>query len=139
MILLDTCVVLWLSSSAAQISRPAAAALRAQSGNLFVSSISAFEIGQKANLGKLTLPQSISTWFPAVLAQHGLHELPVTGAIAAQATLLPTLHRDPFDRLFVATAQAHALILVTPDLRMRRSRRKEALTSFSSLVAARAA
>ncbi len=46
---------------------------------------------------------------------HGLRELPVSGVIAARATLLPAIHRDPFDRLLIATAQEHRLKIVTPD------------------------
>jgi PIN domain nuclease of toxin-antitoxin system len=44
-----------------------------------------------------------------------LLELPVSSVIAARATLLPAIHRDPFDRLLIATAQAHRLRLLTPD------------------------
>ena len=46
---------------------------------------------------------------------HGLHEIPVSGAIAARATLLPAIHRDPFNRILIATAQEHRLKIVTPD------------------------
>ncbi|MGP8202120.1 MAG: PIN domain-containing protein [Limisphaerales bacterium] len=44
-----------------------------------------------------------------------MRELPVSGVIAARATLLPAIHRDPFDRLLIATAQEHRLKIVTPD------------------------
>jgi PIN domain nuclease of toxin-antitoxin system len=44
-----------------------------------------------------------------------LHELPVSGLLAARATLLPAIHRDQFDRLLIATAQEHRLKILTPD------------------------
>jgi PIN domain nuclease of toxin-antitoxin system len=39
----------------------------------------------------------------------------VTGSIAARATLLPNIHRDPFDRILIATSQTEKLALLTPD------------------------
>lgn len=47
-------------------------------------------------------------------------ELPIDEAIAAASTELPDLHRDPFDRLLIATAIQHALLLATPDNTMPR-------------------
>lgn len=116
MILLDTCVLIWLASDPTEISPSAVTLMRATAGNLFVSAISAFEIGQKAAAGKLTLPRPVNSWFSAMLEHHGLREIPVNGEIAARATLLPPVHRDPFDRILIATAQTVGLKLMTPDL-----------------------
>jgi PIN domain nuclease of toxin-antitoxin system len=115
MMLLDTCVLLWLAADTAAISARAIGLIRGMPGGLFVSAISAFEVGRKAAAGKLSLPRPVDAWFDAMLKWHGLHELPVTGVIAARATLLPAIHRDPFDRLLIATAQEHRLRIVTPD------------------------
>jgi PIN domain nuclease of toxin-antitoxin system len=115
MILLDTCVLLWLASDISQISPPARDAINLPGQAVFALAISAYEIGQKAKRGLLTLPLPIDKWFPAMLAQHSIQELPVTGAIAAKATLLPPIHQDPFDRLLIAASHEHQLTLVTPD------------------------
>jgi PIN domain nuclease of toxin-antitoxin system len=115
MILLDTCVLLWLASDISQISLRAREALNVPHQRAYALAISAYEIGQKAKRGLLTLPLPIDEWFPAMLAQHSLEELPVTGHVAAKATLLPLMHQDPFDRLLVAAAQKHQLTLITPD------------------------
>lgn len=48
-----------------------------------------------------------------------MRELPLTGVIAARATLLPPIHKDPFDRLLIATAIEHQLTLLTPDQTIR--------------------
>lgn len=114
MILLDTCVLLWLAAEPSALS-PAAVRLLQGGGECFVSAISAFEAGQKASAGKLLLPKPVDEWFEAMLRRHQLRELPVTGRIAARATQLPAIHRDPFDRLLIATAQQHRLTLLTPD------------------------
>ncbi len=118
MTLLDTCVLLWLAADTAAISTRAAELIRNTPEGLFVSAISAFEVGQKAAAGKLLLPRPVDAWFAAMLQWHGLHEIPVSGVIAARATLLPAIHRDPFDRILVATAQEHRLKLLTPDATM---------------------
>ena len=115
MILLDTCVLLWLAADPSAISAPAAQLMAGTREGLFVSAISAFEIGQKAAARKLFLPSPVDEWFATILERRGLREIPVSGVIAARATLLPAIHRDPFDRLLIATAQTHQLKLLTPD------------------------
>lgn len=113
--LLDTCALLWLTSAPDSISARVRAEIARRPTRLHASSISAFEIGQKAARGRLSLPFDIVTWFEKVVEKHGLTMLPITSAIAGTATLLPPLHRDPFDRLLIATAQLHGLALLTPD------------------------
>jgi PIN domain nuclease of toxin-antitoxin system len=118
MMLLDTCVLLWLAADTTAISARAAEVIRNTPEGMFVSVISAFEVGQKAAAGKVSLPRPVDAWFAAMVRWHGLHELPVSGVIAARATLLPAIHRDPFDRLLIASAQEHQLKLMTPDATM---------------------
>jgi len=115
MFLLDTCTLLWLASDQGQLSDPAREAIAAGAGRLFVSAISAFEIGVKHNKGKLTLPSPPDIWFPKALKLHGLRRIAVTPRIALRATSLPPLHNDPMDRLIIATAQIRRLVLITPD------------------------
>ena len=114
-ILLDTCTLLWLTSEPSLLSDRARELIQRHRGALFVSSISAFEIGQKASRKKLTLPMPNSDWYPSVLRLHGLRECPIDGEIATRAPDLPDLHRDPFDRILIATAQTHDWKLLTPD------------------------
>lgn len=115
MILLDTCTLLWLAIEPRSLSARAKSELRSHRGRLFVSAISAFEIGQKHARGKLELALGPSAWFPRALELHGLGELPLTSTVALRATRLPDLHRDPFDRILVAEAQNGPFRLVTPD------------------------
>ena len=115
MILLDTCVLLWLAGEPSAISPTAVKLLRSGQTACFVSAISALEVGQKAAARKVFLPKPVDEWFAAMVQRHQLQELPVTSLIAARATLLPAIHRDPFDRLLIATAQQHHLTLLTPD------------------------
>lgn len=116
MILLDTCTLLWLSAEPPRLPAPVVAAIRqAPPGQRYVSAISAYEIGVKHARGTLSLPGTPRTWLDATCAERGLSVLPVTKAIAQTATELPWHHRDPADRLIIATALDGDLTVLTPD------------------------
>jgi PIN domain nuclease of toxin-antitoxin system len=114
-ILLDTCTLLWLASDQTQLSPGAVASLRAHSGFLFVSAITAFELGIKQKKRRLTLPMPAERYYSTALAAHGLNEIAIEGSIASRATTLPDVHSDPADRILVATAHQLALTVLTPD------------------------
>lgn len=119
MLLLDTCTLLWLVGDQQKLSSTAKKIISKKSGSLFVSAISAFEIGIKLQKKKLQLPLPLLTWFPESLNLHGLKELPVTAEIAAMSTILPAIHSDPSDRILIATAQVHRLTILTPDTHLQ--------------------
>lgn len=116
MILLDTCTLLWLSDPEVELP-PAVKSLirRTPPGQRFVSAISAFEIAVKHAKGRLALPLPPQAWLDASYAQRGLASLPVTDRVACGAAALPPLHKDPADRIIVASALLHDLVVVTPD------------------------
>lgn len=115
MILLDTCVLLWLAASPERISPTAREHIAKAEGHLLVSATSAFEIGIKHRKGKLRLPLPPDQWFAEVVDFHGLREIPINREIAVHSTLLPPLHSDPCDRFLMATAQLGKYKLLTPD------------------------
>jgi PIN domain nuclease of toxin-antitoxin system len=119
MILLDTCTLLWLAVDQSRISAAAKLDLESNAGAIFISAISAFEIGTKLRRGALSLSirggVGPHEWYAEALEFHGIRELPVTGRIALESTLLPAHHRDPCDRIIVATAREESLRVVTPD------------------------
>ena len=91
------------------------AAISKNAGKIFLSSISAFEIGLKWKKGLLLLPLPAHEWFALALASHGIIEIPVNSKVALRAIALPDLHNDPADRILIATAMENDLTLVTPD------------------------
>lgn len=115
MVLLDTCTLLWLAGDQSRLSREATERLQAARGFVYVSAISAFEIGIKHRKRALVLPMDPGAWYPEALEFHGVKELPVSGAVALASTALPALHSDPCDRIIVATAKANDLTILTPD------------------------
>ena len=82
---------------------------------LFVSAISAFEVGVKHRKGKLDLKHPPEQWWKLATSHHGVTVLPVTDELALASTALPLIHHDPCDRLIVATAEDIAATILTPD------------------------
>ena len=111
-VLLDTCALLALARG--DLPRRAAAALRsAPEAN--VSVVTPWEVAIKVASGKLRLKESPVRWFLGLAARYDLREVPLDARIACAAAALPPIHRDPFDRVLVALAQAHALTVLTSD------------------------
>ncbi len=115
MLLLDTCGLLWLAADPSRLSDRARDLVRANPAALFISAITAFEIAVKFRKGKLRLALPPEAWIQRALDHHGIRELPISWQIAARSALLPPLHADPADRMIVATAEAHSLLILTPD------------------------
>jgi PIN domain nuclease of toxin-antitoxin system len=115
MILLDTCTLLWLASDQNRLSRNAKAAISKHAGELFISSISAFEIALKSRKGNIQLPLPSSEWVLEALKHHGIQELPVDSLISIKSVELPLLHNDPCDRFIIASAIQNSMAIVTCD------------------------
>lgn len=110
-LLLDTHVLLWAFEDDPQIAKGVREAITDPGNEVFVSAASVWEIAIKRSLGKVRFAGDVA----ATVEQAGFLELPVTFFHAEQAGGLPSHHRDPFDRMLVAQAQAEGLVLVTND------------------------
>jgi PIN domain nuclease of toxin-antitoxin system len=115
-LLLDTCAFLWLAASPERISPAAHRAIDDESNTLYLSDASIWEIALKHALGKLPLPTLPRTWVPAQAAFFQLRRLAIDPQTIYLSAELPSLHRDPFDRLLAAQAQCLAMTVLTPDL-----------------------
>jgi PIN domain nuclease of toxin-antitoxin system len=78
---------------------------------VFVSAASVWEIAIKSALGKVQVPEDLLV----AIEETGFTELGITSFHAEKAGYLPLHHRDPFDRMLVAQAQAEGLTIVTKD------------------------
>lgn len=115
MILLDTCTLLWLVHDQTHLSKDARSKIISSRGNIYVSSISALEIGIKHRRKKLQFTIAPEEWFAKSLERHGIHEIPVSAAIAFASSSLPMIHNDPFDRIIIGTAIEEELTIISPD------------------------
>ena len=113
-LLLDTQALLLALADDPALSSSARNAIADPANDVFVSAVSIWEIAIKRALGKLKAPRGIA----GVVEESGFQELVVTSFHAEQAGDLPMHHRDPFDRMLVAQAQAEGLIIVTSDRRI---------------------
>jgi PIN domain nuclease of toxin-antitoxin system len=121
MVLLDTCAAIWLFEQA-PLSQVSLAAVRsaAISTGVFVSPVSAWEVGLLATgRRRAVFEPSAQAWFDDLLALPGVRLIPLTHRAAIAASSLPGhFHRDPADRLLVATAREFRVPLVTRDRRI---------------------
>jgi len=115
--LLDTCAFIWLLQGGREFSTTVARQIEDPSIHLLVSAISACEIGIKEAKGDLTLPGTAfsEVWFEEAAEDLGIEVVEIDPQIAWNSTRLPWHHRDPFDRLIIATALDRKVSIVTPD------------------------
>jgi PIN domain nuclease of toxin-antitoxin system len=122
-ILLDTHVIIWLTTDSSSVGRQGRAAYEnaRASGDVAVSAISFWEMAMLTAKGRLDIVAAPAHHRAAILGT-GVLELPVTGDIGILAAGLNTLHGDPADRLIVATAMAYNATLMTADRALLRWR-----------------
>jgi PIN domain nuclease of toxin-antitoxin system len=118
-IMLDTCGLIWLVNGGGKISEDTLKLIE-KADIVYVSAATALEVGCKAAIKKLELPMDAEKWYSKVLSIHDLVEIPITGKTALYSASLPFIHKDPADRIIIATAILHRLPVVTHDSRFSR-------------------
>jgi PIN domain nuclease of toxin-antitoxin system len=121
LLLLDTHVWLWLNAGSPDLSTQTRHTINraAAAGALRIAAISLWEIASLASLGRIVLGKSIGLWLEEALADPGPAIDPITPQIAVESYALPdAFHRDPADRLIVATARVANATLMTRDQRI---------------------
>lgn len=113
-ILVDTHALIWWFNGADQLSSRAMTILQDSENRILVSAASAWEIAIKTDLGKLDAAPLLSD-LSRQIAEEGFSEEPISIDHAVRAGLLPMHHRDPFDRLLVAQAQALNIPILSAD------------------------
>lgn len=114
MILLDTCTLLWITHDHSKLTKKALDAI-ADASMIYVSSISALEIAIKSKQKKLKLQKKPQAWFELACQLHGFNEIPLNAEILTKSADLPDHHKDPFDRMIIATAKLHDLAIISAD------------------------
>jgi PIN domain nuclease of toxin-antitoxin system len=114
-LLLDTCTFLWIAGQPDALSEQARRQFKTPENEVYLSSASAWEIATKYALGRLPLPEPPERLLPRLRQRHGISSLPIDEESTIHVTRLPSLHRDPFDRILVCQAIVHGMTLLTPD------------------------
>ncbi len=123
-LLLDTHIALWLDSGDDRLRKSTRTLIDAcwrDSDTIFISAVTAWEIALLVNGERVELDVSTDAWVERFLNRPGIVEMPLHSRVAALAYGLDGLeHRDPADRLLIASAIDLACPLVTYDDRIVR-------------------
>jgi PIN domain nuclease of toxin-antitoxin system len=122
MILLDTHVLFWWISEKSKLTPPAIAAIEAEipGGQILISSMSVWEVTMLVAAGRRTLSVSVPDWIAGFENIAEVTFIPVDNDIAVQSVLLPNgFHKDPADRIIVATARKFGAPIITADQKIR--------------------
>ena len=121
-LLLDTHVWVWyVEQETTRFSRKIEPLVEAavERDEVFISAISVWELAMLESSRRLELSVDVRTWVGRALGFPGVRFKGLSPAIAIESTRLPgTLHRDPADRMLVATARLTGAALVTCDARL---------------------
>lgn len=113
-LLLDTNALLWWFRDDRALSTKARRAITSVDNQLFVSTAVGWELSIKNNSKKLNAAELLND-FESKLSQEGMIALPISMDHAVRAGSLPGHHKDPFDRMIVAQAQAENLGVISSD------------------------
>lgn len=123
-LLLDTHIALWLDSGDQRLSSATRALIDGgwqTGGTIYFSAVTAWEIALLVDTGRIKLDLRVEGWIDRFLDRPGIEAVPLNHRAACRAYQLPHLeHRDPADRLLVATAIELGCPLVTYDDRIER-------------------
>jgi len=112
--LIDTHVVLWIAENSVMLSANAKDAILDENNEKYVSIVSAWEIAIKLGTGRLKLNGGVDEFF-RMTDDNGFFTLSVEREYIRHLERLSDIHKDPFDRLIVATAMAENMTVITAD------------------------
>jgi PIN domain nuclease of toxin-antitoxin system len=119
-LLFDTHAFIWWDGDHSKLSAAALVACQSPANSLHLSLASGWELQIKMQLGKLALRLPLVDVLRDQQQQNGLVLEPVTLEDILALAALPTLHRDPFDRLIIAQSNRRGFHLVTHDPELAR-------------------
>ena len=119
-LLLDTHIFLWWLTEDPALHKHVKQTIIDSGNQVYISAATVWEISVKQTLGKLTLPEDMERDMEKVVEEERFLKLPISLYHAQIAGGLPMIHKDPFDRMLIAQAQAQRLLLVTDDMQIKK-------------------
>jgi PIN domain nuclease of toxin-antitoxin system len=121
MIVLDTHAWVWFVSNPELLSKKAERTIERAvvDNNVFISSISAWEVALLTSKKRLLLSMEVADWIKKSEMLPFVNFIPVDNFIAVKSVNLPqSFHSDPADRIIIATAISLGASLITKDERI---------------------
>lgn len=112
--LLDTHTLIWFLENDKRLSNKAKKTIESEDNTSFIGIVSLWEIAIKLNLGKLEINVTIDDIVDET-NQMGMVIIPISINAVKLVQSMPLHHRDPFDRLLIAQAEANELTVITDD------------------------
>ena len=113
--LFDTHALIWWFSDDSSLSPMVREIIANTENTLLVSAATAWEIAIKHQLGKIRKVADLVSDFSGRIEREGFQLLPISAEHGIRAGLLPGLHKDPFDRMLIAQAQAENVPVLSND------------------------
>ena len=117
--LLDTHSILWFFDHIEKLSGRILGTILEPANKKYVSIVSAWELAIKTSLGKLTFEGGVENFF-ILIEENGFELLPIKEEHIKLVETLPFIHRDPFDRMLIASAISEGMNLITADLNIHK-------------------
>jgi PIN domain nuclease of toxin-antitoxin system len=114
-LLLETHIFLWFISGDKRLPDKMRDSIRDTSNDVYLSVVSLWEMIVKYQIGKLPLPEHPQSYVPRQRERHLIASLSLGETSVTRLAELPSLHRDPFDRMLICQALESNLTIVTVD------------------------
>ena len=115
-LLLDTHVWIWTQERPDELGEEASRMLLERKNEILISSVSTLEIARMVAIGRLVLAKELRHWVRDGLLSLEARSLAVDHEVAAESYQLPEpFHRDPADRMLVASARIQGCTLLSAD------------------------
>ncbi len=118
--ILDTHTFIWMDTDPARLTRNVLAHFADPSCDIYLSTVSEWEVIIKVGSGKLTLSGDIHQVIRDIESRNPLKILPIQYDHTLAVRNLPPIHKDPFDRMLVAQAMVENAVLLSCDPHIRR-------------------
>ncbi|MCL2108311.1 MAG: type II toxin-antitoxin system VapC family toxin [Oscillospiraceae bacterium] len=117
--LLDTHVIIWYFDDSPKLPQKIAEIIDNPKNKVCISSASLWEITLKMNIGKLDIDFTLDELLNAI-KDNDFDVLQIEDRYLQGLSTLPFIHKDPFDRLLIATAKAERMSILTADENIQR-------------------
>ncbi len=114
-LLLDTHSFLWFIENNPKLNADMVALIKNRDNDVFLSTVSLWEIAIKSSLGKLQLGMPFRLFVLSQVSLNNINLLDIAVRHIEEVAILPFHHKDPFDRLLIAQATVEQMPIISLD------------------------